>query len=193
MIEQFSTERMIARRVCWADFEEAQRLHSDPLVARTLSVEGRPLSEETTRRMLRRSILHWRTNGFGLWMFRSRTTGAFVGRGGLILHSALDMGGAQQVGLAYAVISPLWGQDYATEMGDASLCIGFHHLGFEDIAAWTLPTNLASQRVLAKLGYRYECDITFAGLPHRFFNLDRRDYEPRHTCIETARSHAQRW
>jgi ribosomal-protein-alanine N-acetyltransferase len=191
-IEQFSTERLIARRVCWADFEEAQRLHSDPRVARTLSVEGRPLGEETTRRMLRRAILHWRTHGFGLWMFRSRETGEFIGRGGLIRHSPVDMGGEEQIGLAYAVLSPLWGQGYATEMGDAGLCIGFHRLGFKRIAAWTLPGNLASQRVLAKLGFRYGGDITFVGLTHRFFTLDRRDYEPRHACIEAAASRVSR-
>ena len=191
-IEHFSTERMIARRVCRADFEEAQCLHSDPRVARTLSVNGRPLPEETTRRMLRRSILHWRVHGFGLWMFRSRTTGEFIGRGGLIQHSTLDMGGREQIGLAYAVISPLWEQGYATEMGEAGLCIGFHYLGFESIAAWTLPSNFTSQRVLAKLGFQYETDITFSGQPHRFFNLDRLDYQPRYACVENARSHARR-
>jgi ribosomal-protein-alanine N-acetyltransferase len=191
-IKQYSTERLLARRVCWADFDDAQRLHSDPRVARTFSAKGEPLSEETTRRMIRRAVLHWRTHGFGLWMFRSRHSGEFIGRGGLIRHSALDMGGGEQIGLAYAVLSSHWGQGYATEMGDASLYMGFHHLGFESIAAWTLPSNLASQRVLAKLGFRYECSIIFAGLPHMFFRLDRRDYSPRRGCIEAATTCAQR-
>ncbi len=124
-IERYTTSRLAARRVCWADFEDAQQLHSDPLVARTLSADGQPLPEDTTRRMLRRAILHWRTHGFGLWMFRSRDNGEFIGRGGLIRYDALDMGGREEIGLAYAVLSPHWGQGYATEMGDASLRIGF--------------------------------------------------------------------
>jgi len=191
-IERYTTERLTARRVRWADFDDAQRLHSDPQVARTLSTTGQPLPEETTRRMLRRSILHWRTQGFGLWMFHRRDTGEFIGRGGLIRYNALDMGGREEIGLAYAVMSSHWGQGYATEMGDTSLCVGFRHLEFESIGAWTLPSNLASQRVMAKLGFRYESDIIFCGLPHRFFRLDRQDYQPRHTCVEDAKDHARK-
>ena len=40
-----------------------------------------------------------------------------------------------------------------------------------EIASWTVPINLASQRVLEKLGFRHEKDIEFAGLPHRFYRL----------------------
>lgn len=186
-IEWYTTAHLAARRVCWADLEDAQCLHNDPRVAKTLSADGRPLPLETTRRMLRRAVQHWRTEGFGLWMFRTRGTGEFIGRGGLIRYNAADMGGPEEVGLAYAVLSPYWGQGYATEMGDASLFIGFEHLGFDRISAWTLPTNLASQRVMAKLGFQYECEIDFCGLPHRFFRLERRNYHPLHTRIEQAK------
>ena len=31
--------------------------------------------------------------------------------------------------------------------------------------------NLASQRVMEKLGFRYERDFEFAGLVHRFYRL----------------------
>jgi RimJ/RimL family protein N-acetyltransferase len=191
-IERYTTGRLTARRVCWADFEDARRLHSDPQVARTLSADGRPLTEETTRRMLRRSILHWKVQGFGLWMFRHRDTGDLIGRGGLIRYDPRDMGGREEIGLAYAVLSSHWGQGYATEMGDASLCIGFQQLGFESIGAWTLPWNLASQRVMAKLGFRYERDIVFCGLPHKFFRLDRQDYHPLHACVEEAKHSMRR-
>jgi [ribosomal protein S5]-alanine N-acetyltransferase len=188
-IAQFDTDRLTARRVCWADLEDALRLHADRQVARTLSADGGPLSEETTRRMLRKAILHWRTHGFGLWMFRRRDNGELIGRGGLIRYSAADMGGHEgtsnatcgvgdpgETGLAYIVLSRHWGQGYATEMGRASLAVGFEYLGLDTIGGWTLPSNLASQRILTKLGFRYEKDILFAGRPHRFFRLDRRDY-----------------
>lgn len=175
-IAQFSTERLDARRVCWADLEDALRLHADRQIASTLSADGGPLSEDTTRRMLRKAILHWRTHGFGLWMFHRRDTGELIGRGGLIRHNGVDLDGHQEVGLAYLVLSDHWGQGYATEMGQASLAAGFEQLGLETIGGWTLPTNLASQRVLTKLGLHYEKDIVFVGRPHRFFRLDRRDY-----------------
>jgi ribosomal-protein-alanine N-acetyltransferase len=53
----------------------------------------------------------------------------------------------------------------------ASLDVGFEHLGFPVIGSWTLPVNMASQRVMEKLGFRYERDCEFAGLLHRFYRL----------------------
>ena len=35
-----------------------------------------------------------------------------------------------------------------------------------DIVCFTLPTNRASQRVMEKVGFVYERDITHANLPH---------------------------
>ena len=35
----------------------------------------------------------------------------------------------------------------------------------------TLPVNLASQRVMEKLRFRYGRDFEFAGLVHRFYRL----------------------
>ncbi|MGE5295538.1 MAG: GNAT family N-acetyltransferase [Solirubrobacterales bacterium] len=142
--------------------------------------------------MLRRAVSLWKMHGFGLWMFHSRETGLFIGRGGLIRYESLFVGGQEEIGLAYAVLSSYWSRGYATEMGNASLCVGFEHLGLDSIGAWTLPDNLASQRVMAKLGFRYERDIVFCSLPHRFFRLDRRDYHPSHACVESVTGSAPR-
>ena len=49
--------------------------------------------------------------------------------------------------------------------------VGFGRLGFTEICSWTLPTNLVSQRIMEKLGFRYERDFEFAGLGHRFYRL----------------------
>ena len=48
---------------------------------------------------------------------------------------------------------------------------GFDRLGFTEIDAWTLPINLASRRVMEKLGYTYSHEFTFAGLPHSYYRL----------------------
>jgi RimJ/RimL family protein N-acetyltransferase len=56
-------------------------------------------------------------------------------------------------------------------MAQASLDVGFRRFDFPEIASWTLPGNLASQRVTEKLGFRYERDFECAGLLHRFYRL----------------------
>ncbi len=173
-IDRIETPRMVGERISREQFEEVRRLHRDPVVMRTLSADGQVVPDELTLRGLQSQEEHWEQHGYGLWVFRARTDGRFIGRGGLKEH-ALDIG--RVPGLAYAVMSPEWGKGYASEMAAATLRVGFEQLGFPEIFSWTLPINLASQRVMEKLGFQYERDFEFAGLPHRFYRLTRDEWE----------------
>ena len=44
--------------------------------------------------------------------------------------------------------------------------VAFDDLGLGEIVAFTLPTNIASRRVMEKSGFAYEREIVHAGLPH---------------------------
>jgi [ribosomal protein S5]-alanine N-acetyltransferase len=101
-------------------------------------------------------------------VFRRRSDDVFVGRGRLTIY---EIDGKDAVGLAYAVMPGYWNQGFATEMARGSLDVGYGCLGFSEIGSWTLPTNVASQRVMETLGLRYERDFEFAGLLHRFYRL----------------------
>ena len=171
MITSWNTDRLSASRIASQYFDDVCRLHSDPMVMRTLSADGEPLCDEKTIESIADAEMHWEKHGFGFWVFHSRSDGQFVGRGGLKKYTLKDLGGQQEVGLAYAVTSPLWNRGFATEMARGILDIGFTVFDFPNIASWTLPQNKASQRVMEKLGFRYERDFCFAGLPHRFYNL----------------------
>jgi ribosomal-protein-alanine N-acetyltransferase len=70
-----------------------------------------------------------------------------------------------------------WNRGFATEIAQVSLDVGFERLGLAEIGSWTLPINLVSQRVMEKLGFRYERDFEFAGLPHRFYRLVAAEWE----------------
>ena len=167
-IATISTSRLIAEAISPLDFDELHRLHSDPKVMKTLSADGKPLSEETTREHIRQAVAHWNQHGFGFWVFHRKTDGQFIGRGGLKIY---QIDNRDVIGLAYAVFSDYWNQGIATEIGTASLQIGFQQLGMNEIASWTLPNNLASQRVMEKLGFRYESEFDFAGLTHRPYRV----------------------
>lgn len=177
-IERFTTPRLLAERISLDHFEEIHRLHRDPKVIKTLSADGNVLPDEQTREGLERQVGHWEQCGFGLWVFRTRA-GEFVGRGGIQQY---QIDAKTEVGLAYAVGSEFWNQGLATEMAHASLRIGFERLGFAEIASWTLPVNTASQRVLLKLGFQYERDFQFAGLPHRLYRLTASGWKPERVC-----------
>ncbi len=154
------TRRLSAERLSDAHFGELCRMHRDERVMATL---GGTRSDEETRRFLRSNLDHWERHGYGLFVFRERTSGDFVGRGGL-RRVALD--GRDEIELAYAVMAEFWGRGLAREMAQASLELGFDRLGLADIVALTLTGNVASRRVMERLGFRFERDIVHAGLPH---------------------------
>jgi [ribosomal protein S5]-alanine N-acetyltransferase len=160
---RIESERLIGTPLGDADFGDLRRLHSDPRVAATLAADCQPIPEGATREMIARSIEHWRQYGFGLFSFRVRATGAFAGYSG-IKHTIVE--GADVIELAYAVRSVLWRSGYATEMSRAVVRFAVGQVQIEELVAFTLPHNLGSRRVMEACGFRYERDITHAGLPH---------------------------
>lgn len=162
-LDLIQTGRLVGEAATLGHLDDLKRLHRDPEVMRTLSADGQVMPDEETHARLQRQVEHWERHGFGLWMFRLRAEGGFVGRGGL---QWFEIEGERCVGLAYAVVSEHWRRGFATEMAEASLAVGFERLGFPTIATWTLPHNRASRRVMEKLGFREVREITFAGLPH---------------------------
>ncbi len=180
MTEIFHTERLIAERLRADHFVELRRMHRDPRVMATLAPAGAPnggvLSDEETRQFLRSHLDHWGRHGYGLWMFRDKADGQFVGRAGL--HGT-DAGGEEEVELAYALMAEYWGMGLATEMAQGVVALAFERLRLTEMVCFTLTTNRASQRVMEKAGFEYERDIVRAGGPHVFYRLTASGWEER--------------
>ncbi|QEH35844.1 hypothetical protein OJF2_44010 [Aquisphaera giovannonii] len=173
-IETFATARMVAERLTLAHYAEIRRLHLHPQVMKTLSVDGQPLPDRVTREGIVQNEAHWGRHGFGFWVFREKGSGEFLGRAGLQAYRIED---EEAVGLAYAVVYDHWHRGLATEMAAGSLEVGFRRLLVPEVASWTLPGNLASRRVMEKLGFRFDADIALAGISHRLYRLTAVDWE----------------
>ena len=159
-VSSFETIRLRAERLRADHFDALDRMHQDPRMMATL---GGLRTPEETQRQLADHLAHWDRYGFGLWLFTARDDGTFAGRGGL---RHVHVGGNDEVELAYAVAAERWGQGLATEMGTAMLTIGFRDLGLPEVVCFTMTSNLASRRIMAKLGFTYERDIVYSNLPH---------------------------
>ena len=59
----------------------------------------------------------------------------------------------------------------ATEISKAMVKLAFKQLGLESLVAFTLPNNLASRRVIEKVGGKYERNIVHAGESHVLYQL----------------------
>lgn len=159
-VERFDSQRMRAERIAEADFAELNRMNQD---ARVMATLGGIRTEEQTRDFLRASIEHWERHGFGIWIFRERQQGNFVGRAGL-RHVTIE--DTPEVELLYAAMAEFWRKGLGAEMARSVLEVGARELALRDVIAFTLPNNRASRGVMEKVGFQYERDITWASLPH---------------------------
>ena len=172
-IATMTTARLLAEAISPLHFHDLYRLNSDPKVVKTLASVGKPLTEDAVKKQIDQNVVHWQEHGFGYWVFHLKKDGQFVGRGGLTIN---QIDGKEVVGLGYAVMPDYWNRGFATEIAAASVEVGFGHLGLTEIWSWALPDNRASQRVMEKLGFRYEHDFDFAGMVHRFYRLVAEDW-----------------
>ena len=161
------TARLLLWRMRQHDRDDLCRMHTDPRVMTTL---GGVRGDQQTDEFLRGAIAHWEHHGFGFWTVRDLATGRFAGRGGL-LHTAIV--GGDDVEVAYALLPEFWGRGLATELAQESVRVAFEVLELPDLVCFAVPTNRASRRVMEKVGFRYERDVMYHGLPHVFYRLRR--------------------
>ncbi len=140
----------------------AQQVFSDEAVMRYMSsvaIMPRNPRMHATGYILDRQH-EWRDHGFGAWAVTRTADGAFMGHVGLFYIT-----GTQTVEIGYALGQQYWGQGYATEAGQQALRFGFETANLDEIVAVAFPQNVASLRVMAKLGMRS------IGITDRYYNL----------------------
>ena len=81
------------------------------------------------------------------------------------------------VDLGYRFLPAYWGQGLATEASIACLNYGFDTLGLQRILGLTHPDNLASMRVLEKVGMRRTEPILYEGVHAERFEIHRKHHE----------------
>jgi RimJ/RimL family protein N-acetyltransferase len=102
-------------------------------------------------------------DGFGFWIIQLKATGAPIGKAGLnrIETDAAPMAlrGAVQIG--WSLHPNHWRQGFASEAAQAILTHGFTRLGMEKIYAQTSESNIASWRMMEKLGMRRVSELGY--------------------------------
>jgi ribosomal-protein-alanine N-acetyltransferase len=144
------TERLLFRDHEEGDLEPFCEMEADPLV-RQLS-GGRPRPREEAERTFRDAWLPKKPMGLLATVFKPE--GRYIGRCGLYPHRGEDDQVIPGEGvLAFYLARPYWGCGLATEAGRAFIQYGFDVLQLSRIVAGANVLNLASNRVLQKLGF----------------------------------------
>ena len=155
------------------DLEPHCEIESDPLYRGHQTVHPREhIAEKFTRVLLPRKEM-------GLLATVLKANGQYIGRSGLYGHRTEDgVLVPREATLAFYFARPYWGQGLATEAGRAFVEHGFRDLGLLKIHAGMNAKNLASIRVIEKLGFKWVRsggDATIQWHDYELAPLDSRD------------------
>ena len=146
------TERLVLRRFAPDDVDVATALDSDPAVMRYIN-GGRPTPRDEIRDIYLASWLEYYEAGdrWGFWAALEKDTGAFLGWFHL---RPRDDDPDDEPELGYRLIASAWGRGYATEGSRALVRRAFESLGARRVYATAMVANVASWRVMEKVGLR---------------------------------------
>ena len=131
---------------------------------------GGPRSRAQAAELLDRYRHQLDERGFTWWPWRRRASAELVGMIGL---NAAEVEGEPVVEVGWTVAPAHWGHGFATEAAAASLAWGFDVCKLDEIVSFTMPENLASRRVMEKLGMEFEREFDHQGLPHVLYRIGR--------------------
>lgn len=146
----FVTARLRCRRWRRTDLDAIEAVYADPLVVRWVG-DGTPATREGCLHWLEVTERNYALRGYGMFALEALDTGAIAGFCGLV-----HPGGQTEPEVKYAFPRERWGQGLATEAVAAMLRYGAQAHGLRRIIATVAPANLASQRVLEKVGARLD-------------------------------------
>lgn len=145
---ELRTPRLVLKPYVEADLDPMAEMFGDPEVT-AFTYLGRQ-DREGTAQVLRDYMAVFADAGYGMFAVRD-TGGAYVGEAGLFVPPAAAS--ADTLALRYALNRSAWGKGYATEASRAVIDDAFGRLGLERLMAGVVADNVASVRVMERLGF----------------------------------------
>ena len=151
------TTRLILRHQTVDDAEFIFTLVNDPSWLRFIGDRG-VRSVEDARNYIRKGAMDsYSRHGFGLYLTALKDSGTPIGICGLVKRETLD-----DVDIGFAFLPQYAGVGYAYESACAVMAHAKNDIGLKRVIAITNPDNVASIRLLEKLGLAFERKIRVA-------------------------------
>lgn len=148
MSKILETERLILRRWSLDDAGALFEICRDAEVMRYIGTRKPYTTLAEAEKFLHWAVAYQKENGFCRWAVVEKASGKIIGSCGFAYPHATP-----EVELGYLFDRAVWGKGFATEAASACLDYGFGKLGFREIIAITDLENIASQKVLEKIGF----------------------------------------
>lgn len=145
----FQTPRLILRRITEADAPLLLEMNSDPEILKYIH-EAPLTSVEHALQIMRDIIFPQYENNLGRWAMIIKDSNEFIGWCGLKHRPEIS-----EIDLGYRMMKRYWGNGYATEAASHTLSYGLNELKLPIITARAHIENIASQKVIEKIGMEF--------------------------------------
>lgn len=163
-------QRLILRPHREEDAPFMVELNSDPAV--TAHVPDGPLpGPDVAKEIIKSLRKQFLEKQIGRFVVEDPNTKRAIGWCGLKWLEETD-----EIDLGYRFLKETWGKGIATEAARTCLNYGFNQLQFSRITAKVLPQNIASSKVLKKLGMREIGKVTEDGEEYLYYEITRIEF-----------------
>ena len=168
------TDRLILRDIEFTDNEGMFALDSNPEVHKYLGNNPvKTIDEvETNINLIRKQYVK---NGLGRCAVIDKRTNEFIGWGG-IKYEENFRPDFPYFDIGYQLRQEFWGKGIATEVAMAALKWGFEDFKLTQIYGAADVGNLASQKVLTKIGLTYKNVIMYENEPCNWYGISKEEW-----------------
>jgi RimJ/RimL family protein N-acetyltransferase len=146
------TERLILRRLDPdTDAEFILKLVNEPSFHQYIGDKGVRTVEDARAYILNGPAKSYEVNGFGLYKVELKNDANPIGMCGLVKRDTLP-----DADIGFAFLEDYWNKGYAYESAAAVMKYASEKLGIVRVLAITTPDNVASGRLLNKIGLRFD-------------------------------------
>ncbi|UZR95266.1 GNAT family N-acetyltransferase [Chondrinema litorale] len=166
------TDRLQLRHIVPADFDDLFRMNSDPEIMKYVG-DGSVRNKEQMKQELEMLISHYtRKPGLGIWATVLKETNTFIGASGLVYYDDTP-----EIEIGYRMLKEHWNKGYATEASFGLLKYGFEIMGLKKLVSSAHPENMASRRVMEKIGMTYIHHCFQYGCIQAYYEITLEEYQ----------------
>lgn len=154
MKEILKTERLLLRELNPDDAENFYKLNLNPNV---IKYTGNSAFKDIDKaKVFLENYQDYKLNGFGRWAVIEKSNNQFLGWCGLKYDQNLD-----ETDIGFRFFEEHWNKGFATESAKACIDYGFENLNLKTIVGRAMSENIASIKVLEKIGLSYHKEFDF--------------------------------
>lgn len=175
---KLETSRLILREIYETDVEGMFQLDSNAAVHKYLGNNPIKTKEEAKKNI---EFIRYQYANYGIGRFAciEKSSGDFIGWSGLKFNTGAKETLNNQsdfIDIGYRLIPKYWGKGYGFESAVACLNYGFITMNYQKICGAALIDNIASNKILRKIGLHFVNEFYYKEFKVNWFELTKQEY-----------------